>query len=209
MAKAPEKTEEPAAEGAPAKPNKKRLMMIIGAVVAVLALGGGGAAFFMMKKSHKEPTEAEEAKAEKAKKIKAEVIRKVGLGMAKAEKAMYIEAEAPPVIVKLDQFTVKLQPDEGKAEQYMQTVIELEVQDAAVADRVKIFMSKIRAKVLLLLLGKTPSELSSPQGVELLSAEIRNEINQILDGTVRPAGTLKPGPDDSVQAVYLTQFIIQ
>lgn len=188
MAKAPEKTEEPAAEGAPAKPNKKRLMMIIGAVVAVLALGGGGAAFFMMKKSHKEPTEAEEAKAEKAKKIK---------------------AEAPPVIVKLDQFTVKLQPDEGKAEQYMQTVIELEVQDAAVADRVKIFMSKIRAKVLLLLLGKTPSELSSPQGVELLSAEIRNEINQILDGTVRPAGTLKPGPDDSVQAVYLTQFIIQ
>lgn len=93
MAKAPEKTEEPAAEGAPAKPNKKRLMMIIGAVVAVLALGGGGAAFFMMKKSHKEPTEAEEAKAEKAKKIK---------------------AEAPPVIVKLDQFTVKLQPDEGR-----------------------------------------------------------------------------------------------
>lgn len=91
----------------------------------------------------------------------------------------------------------------------MQTVIELEVQDAAVADRVKIFMSKIRAKVLLLLLGKTPSELSSPQGVELLSAEIRNEINQFLDGTVRPAGTLKPGPDDSVQAVYLTQFIIQ
>lgn len=187
MAKA-EKNEEAAAEATAPKANKKRQMMIIGGAVAALALGGGGFAVLKMKSHPKEGEATDEAKAEKAKKIK---------------------GETPPVIVKLDQFTVKLQPDEGKPEQYMQTVIELEVQDVAVADRVKVLMSKIRAKILLLLLGKTPSEISSPQGVELLSAEIRNEINQILDGTTRPASTLKAGPDDSVQAVYLTQFIIQ
>lgn len=185
MAKATEKPEEAATEVSP-KSNKK-LIIIVAAVAIVLILGGVGG-FLMMKKNQQAAEEVDEAKAEKIKKIK---------------------EETPPVIVKLDQFTVKLQPDEGRPEQYMQTVIELEVQDAMVADRVKTYMSKIRARLLLLLLGKTPSELSSPEGVEFLAAEIRNEINQILDGTVRPKGTLKAGPDDSVQAVYLTQFIIQ
>lgn len=185
MAKATEKPEEAATEGS-SKSNKK--LIVIVAVVAVVLILGGVGAFFMMKKNQQAAEDMDEAKAEKIKKIK---------------------AETPPVIVKLDQFTVKLQPDEGRPEQYMQTVVELEVQDAMVADRVKTYMSKIRARLLLLLLGKTPSELSSPEGVELLAADIRNEINQILDGTVRPKGTLKAGPDDSVQAVYLTQFIIQ
>lgn len=186
MAKAPEKTDEESA-AAPAKSGKKGLLLIVAAVVLVLILGGG-AAFFMLKKNQQSHSEDEEAKQEKIKRIK---------------------AETPPVMVKLDQFTVKLQPEDDKAEQYMQATVEFEVLDNQAADRVKVYMSKIRAKILLIMLGKTPSEISSPQGVELLTTEIRNETNHILDGTTRPPGTLKPGPDDSVQATYLTQFIIQ
>lgn len=187
MAKAPEKTDEESAAPPPAKAGKKKLLIIIVSLVLVLAMAGG-AGFFILKKNQQPPSEDEEAKQERIKRIK---------------------AEAPPVIVKLDQFTVKLQPEEGKPEQYMQTVIEFEVLDNQTAERIKVFMSKIRAKILLILLGKMPSEISSPQGVELLTAEIRNETNHILDGTTRPLDSLKPGPDDSVQAVYLTQFIIQ
>ena len=185
MAKAPEKQEEAAAEAAPPpKPGKKRL--IIGAIGLLVLLIVGGAGFFFWKKGHK--PETDEAKAEQTKKIK---------------------PDAPPIIVKLDQFTVKLQADEGRPEQYMQAVVELDVLDSHVADRVKSFMSRIRASILLLLLSKSPSDLSTPQGVEKLSAEIRNKTNEILDGGVHPPGAMKAGPDDSVQAVYLTQFIIQ
>lgn len=184
MAKAPEKQEEPATDAPPAKSRRK--LFVMGGIGLLVLLILGGAGFFFWKNSHKADTD--EAKVEHAKKIK---------------------LDTPPIIVKLDQFTVKLQPDEGRPEQYMQAVVELEVIDNQSADRVKSFMSKIRANVLLLLLAKTPSDLSTPQGVEKLAAEIRNMINQILDGGARPPGALKAGPDDSVQAVYLTQFIIQ
>jgi flagellar FliL protein len=191
MAKAPEKTADPAdaAAAAPAGGNKKMLIIIV-ALVAVLVIGGGAAAFLLMKKPHasSEEEEAKQAKIEKEKKQK---------------------SEAPPVIVKLDQFTVKLTPDEGRPEQYMQTTVELEVTDAPVAERIKLFMPKIRARLLLLMMGKTPTDLSTPQGVERMAIEMRNEINQIIDGTTRPPETLKATPDDSIQAVYLTQFIIQ
>ncbi|MBP9712237.1 MAG: flagellar basal body-associated FliL family protein [Sterolibacterium sp.] len=185
MAKAPEKAEANEAAAPPAK-SKKTLIIIIVAVVLVLVIG---AAMILMKKSHP-PAEGEEGKTEKVEKAKK-------------------KPDAPPIVVKLDQFTVKLQPDEGKPEQYMQTTAEMEVQDNAAAEHIKVYMSRIRAKILLILLGKTPSEISTPQGIELLTTEIRNEVNTILDGTVRPPGTLKAGEDDAVRAVYLTQFIVQ
>lgn len=184
MAKAPEKQEESIPEAPPIK--SKRKLFVMGGIGLLVLLILGGAGFFFWKNSHK--AETDEAKIEHVKKIK---------------------LDTPPIIVKLDQFTVKLQPDEGRPEQYMQAVVELDVIDNQSAERVRSFMSKIRANVLLLMLAKTPSDLSTPQGVEKLAAEIRNMINQILDGGVRPPGAMKAGPDDSVQAVYLTQFIIQ
>lgn len=184
MAKAPTPAE--SADESPKK-NSKMLLIIIIALVLVLILGGG-AAVLLMKKSQQPLTEDDEVRQEKIERIK---------------------SEKPPVMVKLDQFTVKLQPEQNMPEQYMQTVVEFEVLDNQAADRTKVFMSKIRAKILLILLGKTAAEISTPQGVELLTTEIRNETNHILDGTDRPADRQLPGPDDSVQAVYLTQFIIQ
>lgn len=184
MAKEPAKKEEPAEDAVP-KSKNKLLIIILVSVVLVLALGGG-AAFFLMKKNHA-AAEDEETTTEQTKK----------------------KAEAPPVIVKLEPFTVKLQPDEGKPEQYMQTIVEIEVLDAHVAEKMKSYTAKIRSRIVLLFMGKKPSELSTPEGVEKLANEIRNMLNEITDGSTKPPETTKATPKDSVQAVYMTQFIIQ
>lgn len=186
MSKAPEKSE--AAE-AP-KSGKKKQLFIIGAVVAVLLLGGGG--FLLLKKSP--PPEDEDAKP-----------------AAHGKKSKSHEPAKPPAMFKLDPFTVKLLPEEGKAEQYMQTVLELEVLDSHTADTLKPMSAKIRSKVLLILMSKTSASLATPKGVEALTIELRNEINNILLGGERvPAeDPSKVGPDDLVQGVYMTQFIIQ
>lgn len=199
MAKAPEKTE---GEAPPAKGSKKKLIIIIAVVVVLLV--GGIVGLLVFKKSHP-PADEEEADG----------------GTHKSAKAKKGKPEAPPIMVKLDQFTVKLQAndDESRADHYMQATLELEVLDNATGERIKVFMSKIRAKVLLMLMGKTPAEMSTPQGIETLTSDLRNEINKILDGTSPAAAAAatgsatgaatKPNPDDSVQAVYLTQFLVQ
>ncbi len=191
MSKAPEKTE---GDAAPAKGGSKKKLIIIIAVVVVL-LVGGLAGLLLMKKSHP-PADGEEADG----------------GAHKSAKAKKDKPEAPPIMVKLDQFTVKLQPDEeARADHYMQATLELEVLDNAAGERVKVFTSKIRAKVLLMLMGKTPAEMSTPQGIEKLTTDLRIEINKILDGgtATTAAAPAKANPDDSVQAVYLTQFLVQ
>ncbi len=180
MAKAPDKQETPPIEAAPKK--KKLLLLIVIGLVLVMAVGGG-AAFFLMKQRSKmdlDPGAEREAKV-----------------------------EVIPTFVKLDPFTVKLQPEEGKPEQYMQTTPELKVHDKHVADKAKSYMPEIRHNVLLLLSSKRPSELSTPKGMEALSMEIRSQANRILGGEANAAGSDKVGADDPVQAVMFSSFIIQ
>ncbi|MFA7269799.1 MAG: flagellar basal body-associated FliL family protein [Sterolibacterium sp.] len=198
MAKAPAKQEQAAEETAPPKPKSKLILIIIVGLVLVLALGGGGAYLFLKKKA---ATGDEEETA-----------------------SAHAKPEAKPTFVKLEAFTVKLMPDEGKQEQqFMQTVPEFKVLNAQVAENVKNYMPEIRHNILLLLSSRRPSELSTPQGMEKLSIDIRNIVNQILDGTPKPSKNEKdsakadkestkgdkPGPDDSVQAVLFSTFIIQ
>lgn len=180
MAKAPEKQENPPAEVAPKK--KKLLLIIIVGLLLVLA-AGGGAAFLLLKKHNNADTDPN----------------------AEHE----VKLEAPPTFVKLEPFTVKLQPEEGKPEQYMQTTPELKVLDKHVAEKAKVYMPEIRHNVLLLLSSKKPSELSTPQGMEKLSMELRNEANRILGGEAKTSGTAKSGADDPVLAVMFSTFIIQ
>lgn len=179
------------------QPKKKgKLLIIIGAVVLLLVLVGGGAAYMLMKKSsHNVDEEGDEAVAEE-----------------RASKKSKKDKDQPPVFVKLDPFTVKLQPEQ--TDSYLQAVPELRVLDAPVGDKVKQYMPEVRHKVLLLLSGKKPSEISTPQGVQKLSNEIRDEINLIVGEPRRKkaaeaAGGDRAGPDDPVQAVLFTSFIIQ
>lgn len=180
MAKAPEKQENPPAEAVPKK--KKLLLIIIVGLVLVLAVGGG-AAFILLKKNNSADADPN------------------------AEHA--VKHEVPPTFVKLEPFTVKLQPEEGKPEQFMQTTPELKVLDKHVAEKAKVYMPEIRHNILLLLSSKKPSELSTPQGMEKLSMEIRNESNRILGGEANPSATAKIGAEDPVQAVMFSSFIIQ
>lgn len=186
----------------PKKKPKLLLFIIIGVLVLVIA-GGVGGYLLLKKKPAAEDGEDEEValQEEKSKKKK--------------------EFDTPPVFVKLEPFTVKLQAEQQEA--YLQATPELRVFDAPVGDRVKQYMPEIRHKVLLLISGKKASELGTPQGVQQLSNEIRSEINLIIDGpkvmpkvkgkAAAPAApsdpNAPPGPEDSVQAVLFTSFIIQ
>ena len=74
-------------------------------------------------------------------------------------------------------------------------------------------MPEIRHNLLLILSAKNAGDLSSPQGVEKLSTEMRSRINQILGAGSAPKGDAKAAagaaPDDPVQEVLFTSFIIQ
>lgn len=187
-------------EGEPPKKKSKLLLIIIIAVVAVVLIGGGAAFFLMKKKADHSDEEGDEppAKEERAKKKKD-------------------HPEAPPVFVKLEAFTVRLQAEGGEA--YLQTVPELRVLDAMIGEKVKQYMPEIRHKVLLILSGKKAADLATPQGVQKLSNEIRVTINAIIEPPApRKKGsppkeaeepTDHAGPDDPVQAVLFTSFIVQ
>ena len=197
-----------AGEGDAPPPKKTKLLLFIIIGVLVIVLGGAGAAYFLLKKkstASEEDLGDETALAEKGKRAKKDL------------------PEAPPVFVKIEPFTVKLQVEQQDA--YLQATPELRVLDVPVGERVKQYMPEIRHKVLLIMSGKRASELATPQGVQALSNEIRTEINVILDGPKIATTKGKPktaeavatpvslsdraDPDDSVQAVLFTSFIIQ
>jgi flagellar FliL protein len=204
---AEKKPAEPAeGEGQPPKKKKLLLFIIAGVVGVVIA---AGAAFMLLKKPPPEDGDEEEdppAKSQHAKK--------------KSDKGH----DAPPAFVKLDPFTVKLQVEQQEA--YLQTTPELRVSEPLVAERVKQFNAEIRHKVMLVLMSRKASELANPIGVQKLANELRYEVNLIIDGpkvtkkkkkgskaaAEEEAPTAIPDhadPDDSVQAVLFTQFIIQ
>lgn len=194
-----------AEEGEEPAPKKKKgklmLFIIIGVVLLVLA---GGGAFMLMKKS----PAADEEGAD-------------GDGSAKTEKAKKVKKdgkEIPPVFVKLDSFTVRLQSEGGDS--YLQTQPELRVLDALIGEKIKQYTPEIRHRMLLILSSKKPADVTNPQGVQMLSNEMRVAINAIVDGPKTSKSKKKVGddnsgppdnadPDDSVQAVLFTSFIVQ
>lgn len=178
----------------PAAPRTKtKLLVIIGMAVLLLIVLGGGATYLLTKKKADEDTGDEPAKEEKAAKKK--------------------EHELPPVYVKLEPFTVKLQSEGQDA--YLQTTPELKLLEAATTEKVKQYMPEIRYHVLLILAAKKPSEIATPQGVQQLANEIRDDINGMIGESKRKAKAAgaapadKAGPDDPVQAVVFTSFIVQ
>jgi flagellar FliL protein len=193
-----------AGEEAPAAKKKPKLLLFIIIGVTVLILGGGAATFLLLKQSAPLDPEDEDEVATQAEK-----------------KRPNKDLDTPPVFVRLEPFTVKLQTEQQDA--YVQATPELRVIDPPIGDRVKQYMPEIRHKVLLIMSGKKASELGTPQGVQQLSNEMRTEINLILDGpkvatkrkgkAAAEESPAEPGsqaaPDDSVQAVLFTSFIIQ
>jgi flagellar FliL protein len=188
------------ADGEVAPPKKKsKLILFIGIGVLVLALAGGGAFFMMSKKK------AAEAEAE----------GEDGHGPAKTAHAKP-KSGTPPTFVPMEPFTVNLMPENG--EQYLQVVATLKLEDAHVADDLKVYMPELRHRVLMLLSGKKASELQGVDGREALAGEIMAAANDVLGfgskpqvkGAKEPDGKgKKDAAEGPVVSVLFTSFIIQ
>lgn len=180
--------EEKPADGATEAPPKKskKLLIIIIAVVLVLVLVGGGAAFFLLKKGGDHSADDEvAAEKESAKKKHGK--------------------EAIPVYIPMEAFTVNLVPETG--DQYLQVTINVEAEDAGVAEKLKIHMPKLRNRIMLILSSKKPSELAPREGKEQLAEEIKESINGIIGGGEPAKG--KQAADEPIKEVLFTSFIIQ
>lgn len=179
--------------------NKKKLMLFIIIGVLVLVLGGGGAAFFLMKKKAA-PDEAADDE-EPTKEVKAK----------KGKKTDHV----PPSFHKFDKpFTVKLQTEQQEA--YLQAEVQLRVLDAPSLEILKQYDPELKHRIMLILLTKKASDLGNAQGVQRLSNEIRETVNNTLEppsAKKRKEAPKEPGdaaaPDAPVQAVLFTSFIIQ
>ncbi len=155
---------------AAAAPPRKRGKLVILLLLSLLA-GGGGAWHFLMGQS---PADAKEAAAKPP-------------------------PAKPPAFLPLEAFTVNLQNDETSP-QYLQIGLSLKVSDSAVIETIKLHMPEIRSRVLLLLSSKKANDLSTPQGKQNLSLELKREISQPLTGGPAAQG---------IVSVLFTSFVIQ
>ncbi|HLA36710.1 MAG TPA: flagellar basal body-associated FliL family protein [Rhodocyclaceae bacterium] len=199
-------TPAPAPEGGGhgGKKNSKLLIMIIVGVL-VLALIGGGV-YFKMKKSSDEEDEEDPAHPPKKEQPKVE----------KKEKKKVVAHSGPPIFYKFEKaFTIRLQtvPPE---ERYMQIEMQLRLLDLTVQEQIKQYEPEIKYRITLLMLSKKPEEVSTSDGVQRMSNEVRDAINNVLDPPPPRLQTAKPaeasdtaGPSEPVQAVLFTTFVVQ
>jgi len=182
------KKDVPAEGGAPPKKKGKLLIIIAAAVLAVLL---AVVAAFLLLKSPAEEEGDDELHANTA--------------QAKRSKA----PEGPPVFAKLDPFVVKLQSDQQEA--YVQAVPELKLSDPLLAEQIKQYMPEIRHKVLLILAAKTPAELGTPQGMQVLANQIRVSINATLTRERPDPAKERLDSDEEapVVAVFFSSLIVQ
>lgn len=159
---------EVAVEEAPKPKSKKKLIIIVSAVL-VLACGGGGAAWYFMHQ-----------KSDYPKKVKEEVVVK------------------EPAFVKLETFTVNLNPEDG--EKFLQVDITLNATSKEESEFLEQQMPQVRNRVLMLLTSKKASDISSMEGKKLLSQEIGTQINQPFTSGGKPP---------KISGVFFTSFVIQ
>jgi len=173
MAQEPEVEEEGAEEAAPKKSSKKLIIII--AVVALVLIGGGVAAWLLM--GDKPAEDGEHAAAE--------------------EEHKAVEA-SDPVFVKLDTFTVNLNPEEG--DKYLQVDITLNASDALIAGEIEKRMPQVRNRILMILTSKLASEISDMEGKKFLGEEITESINEPYSEGAEPL---------TVAETFFTSFVIQ
>jgi flagellar protein FliL len=167
---------EPVADGAPPKKGKKKLIIIVAA--ALILLGGGGGGYFFMAKKKAEAAAA--AAAEEG-----------GEEAEPAHKAAKGGNKGAPTYVPLDPFVVNLADKES--DRFAQIGVTLQVDDAKVADEMKVFMPAIRNGILMALAHKTSEQLLKRSGKEALAEEIMREA-------ARPMGIEVEDPDDEEAA---------
>ncbi len=186
----------------PKKKGPKKLVLILAAVVLLLVIAGG-AAVYLLKKKAAAAAEGEEGDA-----------------AAQVEEAPSKRADgAPPAFLPLDPFVVNL--SDRDSERYAQVGVTLQVEDAKVAEQLKLYMPAIRNGVLMILAHKSSAELLEREGKERLAAEIMREAVRPLgielppveppaaDGEPAPKKKRAPAVHNPVEHVHFSSFIIQ
>lgn len=174
MAQAPVVAEEVTEDGAEAAPKNAKKKLIIIAVIALVLIGGGVAAWLLM---GSKPAEGEE--------------------QAKSEEHETVKS-TEPIFVKLDTFTVNLNPEEG--EKYLQVDITLNATDAHDVTEIEKRMPQVRNRVLMILTSKLASEISGMEGKQALGAEITEQINEPYSEGAEPL---------KITEAFFTSFVIQ
>lgn len=174
MAKEPVVAEEVAVDGAETKSKSAKKKIIIIAVVALLLIGGGVAAWLLM--GGKSTEGDEQTKAEKSQAVKS----------------------SEPIFIKLDTFTVNLNPEEG--EKYLQVDITLNASNANDVTEIEKRMPQVRNRVLMILTSKLASEISDMEGKQALGTEITEQINEPYSEGAEPL---------TITEAFFTSFVIQ
>jgi flagellar FliL protein len=179
---APKTSAKPEAEtdedAAPAKKPRSLLKILLLLTPLVLAGAGGGVWFFMQGQEPAAPAKP---------------------GPAKPVAKVKHDPSKPPVFVTLDPFVVNLQQSDVPS-QYLQVGLVLKLKDEELVEPIKLHMPEIRNRVLLLLSGKSASELATPEGKKTLATELAHEVMQPLAGSV---------PAKAIDSVLFTSFVIQ
>jgi flagellar protein FliL len=109
-----------------------------------------------------------------------------------------VEEKKPTTFMDLDVFTVNLQPEDG--DHYLQVGLTIKILQTKVGEEIKKQMPEVRNRLLLLLSGKKPSEISTADGKQQLSTEITHEIKESLDS--------EPMKEEIIDVLF-TSFVIQ
>ncbi|CAH1195879.1 Flagellar protein FliL [Candidatus Nitrotoga sp. BS] len=117
-----------------------------------------------------------------------------------------------PIFVPLEPFTVNLQRE--NADQFLQIGISLKIFQAELEEQIKQNLPEIRSRLLVLLSGKHPSELTTSQGKKRLVNEIIAETEFVLGLRTSPAlpksnsgASAKPDAISSVNAESLVEAV--
>lgn len=195
MSTKPEAGEAGSEEPVKRSPVSKKLLLIGGVGVLVLALAGGGAWFFLSKKNS---------------------------GDKDVEAVVHVAPKGPPTYLPLENMVVNLADPGG--DKVAQVGVTLELADAKVVEKVKMYLPTIRSGILLLISQRTAEELLLIEGKEKLAADILREAARPFgaedDGhgakpkkdapKSKKKGADKGVPDDSpVRAVHFSSFIVQ
>lgn len=105
--------------------------------------------------------------------------------------------------IPLEAFTVNLQRDQQKDDQYLQVGISLKVLDPLLVKKIGNELPVIRSRINLLLSGKYANELMTAKGKAVLATEIKAETNAVLGFSNSQGG------NNGVTEVMFTSFIIQ
>jgi flagellar basal body-associated protein FliL len=111
------------------------------------------------------------------------------------------EELAPPIYLPLDPPLVATFEDQSTV-RFLQLTLEVMARDQESIDAVQNHMPVIRNNLLMLMGGRTLTDLTSREGKEALRAEALEEVQRVL---AKNASIEEPG----VEELYFTSFVVQ